>query len=191
MTYDPSRTRAVNTEQHESVVHYYLMRPDKIPVGEHVRPTQKQIVSKEIDELLKETMPVDHRSRHDSVFVMAEPEFSRAGLTYDKGFVHIVKPSNLRGPYDYNWIGVLQSRSGDYTLSPARMSEISRYGGLSDEQIAEKYWNQEESQFPFREFLASEAEIVSHWKEELVLVRSSSSHMGNFRDALSKIRNRF
>jgi hypothetical protein len=85
----------------------------------------------------------------------------------DHGYVHQLEPLGPVEARDVEWIGALQRR---YLKKNLKLTD--KYPGVSDDELADRYWRGELSASPSIEIATKEAKVVSV-EDELSPVRPS------------------
>lgn len=130
-----------------------------------------------VEAILERRRPPECLSRSESVNMREDRDFSLMGIdTIEQGYVHQLEPLGPVEARDVEWIGALQRRYPKRTLNLK-----DKYPGVSDDELAERYWSGELSASPSIEFAAKEAIVVSV-EDELSPVRPSKwADAPNFR----------
>jgi hypothetical protein len=137
---------------------YYRIAAKKCAIDEIMKGRGKRpLADKEpwVETILEGRRPADCPDRGDGVYMREEREFSTVGVTCDEGYVHTVEPIGKVDKRDLAWIGVIQRRH--HKNERARKNE---YPTLSDNDVADRYWNGEASDEPSWEWVAKEAKVV-------------------------------
>ena len=149
---------------------YKRIEKDKRPVGEVITrsgapPLEKDYAA--VETILESRRPSRCLSRSESVNMREDRDFSLMGIDFDSGYVHLVEPLGPVEARDVKWIGALQARypKGGLTLR-------DKYCGVSDDELADRYWRGERSAEPSVEHVTNEARVVSV-DDELSPVRPS------------------
>lgn len=167
---------------------FYRMENTKRSVGyTFLRQGDPPLQAKwpEVEAILERRRPPACISRSEAVYVCEDRDFRHVGLPYHRGYVHEVEPLLPIEKRDAAWIGALQKRH----LTPAQQQDAQanpeRYprtnSDLTDEDIADRYWNGDASEKPRFEVVTKSAQVVS--------VDEQLSPLGPdaIRDALSKV----
>jgi hypothetical protein len=115
--------------------------------------------------------------RGESINMREDRDFLLMGIEGDSGYVHELEPLCPVETRDVAWIGALQERYPSGTRPPR-----DNCPGLSDDQIASRYWSGSLSDKPSLEFATKKAKVISV-DEEPSLVRPSP-----FAEALKQVR---
>lgn len=129
-----------------------------------------------IEDILAGRRPHHCADRGDSIYMREEREFSTVGVTFDNGYVHTVEPIGKVDKRDLAWIGVLQRRH--HKNERVRKNV---HPALSDDDVADRYWNGEASDRPLWEWVTEKATVIDV-DDELSRVRPESPLL----DAFSK-----
>lgn len=96
-------------------------------------------------------------------------DFSLMGInTFNHGYVHQLEPLGPVEARDVEWIGALQRR---YSKPSLKLSD--KYPGVTDDELADRYWRGTLSAKPSVELATKEAKVVSV-EDQLSPVRPSS-----------------
>lgn len=157
--------------------HYYHIAKDK-HAKDHVfkgcgkRPLQDRFPK--VEEILERCRPKGKVDRGNCVYLRDNTDFSKAGVTYDKGYIHTVDPVGEAERRDLVWTGVLQKRY----FEDERFRQDLR-PGLTDDQVAGKWWAGEGSDTPNWEWVATEAAVLDV-EVEPAIVRPDSPLLSIF-----------
>lgn len=160
---------------------YYRIEKDRKPIGYTFHRSGPAPLEKGfplLEALLEQRRPEDKLSRKKAVNMRNDRDFSMMGIdTFDLGFVHQVEPNGSVTEHDVAWIGALQRRqlNGTVTLK-------DKYPNLSDNELVDKYWSGVRSSSPSMEFHTLEAVVVS------VDTDPSPLRPSRMEDALKKVR---
>jgi hypothetical protein len=154
---------------------YYRIAEKKNAIGDlmkgrGVRPLAN--TESQVEEILEARRPPDCPDRGDSIYMREEREFSTVGVTFDEGYVHKVEPLGKVDKRDLAWIGIIQRRHHKNDL--LRKDVLV---GLSDSDIADRYWRGEASSKPLWEWVAKEAKVIDV-DDDLSRVRPKSPLLG-------------
>jgi hypothetical protein len=154
----PSQARA----EQRDVTMYHFSR-QIVPVGEELRAKDGPHLPPMIEQMLEATRPRGKIGRAEAVFVVAIPDFTRFGLPFDQGYIHIVEAIGQVDKHDVSWIGTLQLRhhpSKDPMLKKFSLSNSS----LSDDELCLSYWEGRAGKSPAWEYLARRATVLElYW----------------------------
>jgi hypothetical protein len=107
--------------------------------------------------ILESRRPAKCLSRSLSVNMREDRDFSMMGIgTFTCGYVHQLEPLGPVEARDVVWIGALQVR-----FPKSGLTLPDRYPGLSDDELADRYWRGELSVKPSVEHATKEARVVS------------------------------
>lgn len=134
----------------------------------------------EVEDALGRNKPTASPSRDDCTYMRPDKDFSAVGVDYDDGCVHEVEPVGPVEQRDIYWIGVLVKR---HSKSPQMRADLEP--ALTDDEVAERYWNGSASKNPTWEWVAKEATVISV-DPTLVPVRPNAPMYKAFNDALKK-----
>lgn len=144
---------------------YYHVSREMLSIGTRLYSGGSPMIKDQVSMKLEEARPpVGHWPRHKSIYMVAEPIFTRLGVTYDEGFVHIIAAANVYGPYDIFWIGVLQYRLDDSLSARVRNGLRHRYNKFDDlsvAQLALNYWSGIPSDDCRWEYATDAAEVLA------------------------------
>lgn len=139
---------------------YNRIAKGKKPIGYVFRRNGTAPLAKDyakVEDILERYKPTEKLSRNEAVNMRDDRNFSMMGIdAYDEGYVHQVQPLGDVTEHDVEWIGALQRR---YPKSGMPIKE--KYADLSDQELAENYWNGVKSKFPSMEFHATEATVIN------------------------------
>lgn len=115
----------------------------------------------EIEETLERNRPKHCLRRDNCVYMREDRDFSRMGLSYDEGYVHQVEATELVEQRDVTWIGYLQLLLNQNPQIRA-VSEAQRNSrhGLTNDELAQRYWHGILSPTPHLEYVTSRAKVV-------------------------------
>lgn len=131
-----------------------------------------------VEEILERNRPASCVPRGESVNMRPDRDFKAMGIDkFDYGYVHQVEPIDPVEVRDIEWIGALQAR---YPKSGVRLPE--KYPGVSDDELAQRYWRGELSKKPRTEYATRSAKVLSVEDE---LTRVNGPH--EMEDALKKV----
>lgn len=121
-----------------------------------------------VEQILERRRPKRCLPRSQSVNMRDDRDFSMMGIdTFDRGYVHQLEPLSKVEERDVEWIGALQVR---YSRSELKLTD--KYKCITDDQLADRYWNGTLSESPSVEYATEEARVVSV-EEDLSPVRPS------------------
>lgn len=159
---------------------YYRIEKEMLPVGFTItRNGPSPLVDSypDVESILEKNRPANRLCRSESVYMRIDRDFRRMGLTFECGFVHQLKPVKPVELRDVYWLGVLQRRQ----KADARLPD--QHGQLSDDEVAERYWNVEQPESSSIEYATRAAQVV-HVENEKSLVRPNTLN-----NLLSQLRN--
>jgi len=143
---------------------YYRIAMQQMPIGYIFGPTgifPLGTEARELEECLERNRPACCLQRDGCVYMREDRDFSRMGLSYAEGYVHVVEPIGPVQQRDVTWIGHLQ-----LLLNPSAdiraLSEAQRMRrhGLTNDELAQKYWQGSGSPAPHWEHVTSSAKVV-------------------------------
>lgn len=137
---------------------YYHISPVQLLLGRVIVGTGKRPLEERhpiIEGILEERRPTHELDRGSPVYLRQHKDFSTVGVTYYKGYIHIVEPIGNIRRRDLVWTGILQERH-------ARDMRFrrDRCPLLTDGEIADLWWAGEASDQPDWEFLAERASVI-------------------------------
>jgi hypothetical protein len=91
---------------------YFHISSDKIPIGTGLKGKGAPHVQDEIEAVLESRRPADKLSRSEAVYMLDHTDFSKCGVPYEQGYVHVIEPSGVVQKLDGHWIGRMQRRNG-------------------------------------------------------------------------------
>jgi hypothetical protein len=147
---------------------YYRMSREKAEIGTSLQGKGTLHVGPEIENMLENKRPDGCIPRADCVFFSDTEDATKHGLTYDYGYLQLVEPIGPVQKRDNYWIGQLQLRH-----QKKHDFEDVTIAHLTDEELADKYWNGEPSKKPNWEMVARSATVTGYAHEEPVKVRKS------------------
>ncbi len=115
----------------------------------------------EVEDCLERNRPAPCLRRNSCVYMREDRDFSRMGLTYREGYVHQVVPKGPVEQRDVTWIGYLQlllNRNPRIRVV-SEQHRMSRHG-LTNDELAQRYWAGTYSSTPSIEHVAAQAEVV-------------------------------
>ncbi|MBB6468455.1 hypothetical protein HNQ96_004339 [Aminobacter lissarensis] len=115
----------------------------------------------EVEECLERNRPAHCLRRDGCVYMREDRDFSRMGLSYSEGYVHHVKPTGPVEQRDVTWIGYLQLllNRNPRIRAVSEKQRMSRHG-LTNDELAQRYWQGTLCSTPNLEHVTSEAEVV-------------------------------
>jgi hypothetical protein len=150
---------------------YNRIEKDKRLVGDVITRNGPPPLDKDyavVEAILESRRPAECLSRSESVNMRDDRDFSMMGIhTFEKGYVHQVEPLGAVEARDVEWIGALQAR---YPKGGLNLPD--KYRGVSDDELADRYWRGERSARPSVEHATKKAKVVSR-EDELSLVHPS------------------
>ncbi len=130
--------------------------------GRGVRPLADRF--HQVEEIFERRRPPGKLDRGDCVYVRDKIDFERVGITYSQGFIHTIKPIGDFERRDLRWTGILQMRH----IRDERLRK-GHAPGLTDEEIADRWWRGEASNEPDWEWVGKEAQIVAVETDPIVV----------------------
>ena len=125
---------------------FYHMSRTKLPINTPLKSRGSTHVDPHVEKMLTARKPDPSIARSEGVYLGETEDASRHGLTYDYGYLHTVEPVGDLQRRDSNWVGQLQLR---HHRNPKMVQmQDKRLIGISDEQIADRYWAGEASPNP-------------------------------------------
>lgn len=110
-----------------------------------------------VEAILERRRPEGCVSRRNSVNMREDRDFRTMGIEgFEHGYVHQLEPTKPVEVRDVVWIGALQARYPKNNL-PLR----DQYPGVSDDELADRYWRGELSASPSTECVTEEAIVIS------------------------------
>lgn len=110
-----------------------------------------------VESILEKRRPNGCLSRSESVNMREGRDFSRMGIdTFENGYVHQIEALSAVEKRDVAWIGALQGR-----YPKGNLKHTEKYKNLSDDQIADRYWDGALSENPSWEYATAKAKVVS------------------------------
>lgn len=122
-----------------------------------------------VERILEKRRPSGCLPRSRSVNMREDRDFSKMGIdSFDRGYVHQLESLSEVEERDVAWIGALQVR---YPKSELKLTD--KYEGVSDDQLADRYWKGILSEKPSLEYATEKAKVISV-ENDLSPVRPSS-----------------
>jgi hypothetical protein len=150
---------------------YNRIEKDKRPVGDIITRSGPPPLEQDyavVEAILGSRRPAKCLSRSESVNMREDRDFRMMGIdTFNNGYVHRLEPLGPVEARDVEWIGALQAR---YPKSGLNLCD--KYNGVSDDELADRYWRGELSGRPSVEHATKEAKVVSV-EDQLSPVRPS------------------
>jgi len=140
-------------------MYFYRVARTRYEVGHVFKGSNKYPLQDrfpEVETILERNRPKGKANRAESIYLREDEDFSKAGLTYAKGFVHTVETKDNVERRDLVWTGILQKRY--FQDERFRRDECP---GLSDDEVAKKWWAGEASQSPDWEWITECATVVA------------------------------
>lgn len=131
-----------------------------------------------VEAILERNKPSNAPNRGQSVFMRDDEDFSGVGVTYSKGYVHVVEPVGSVFKRDTYWIGVLQKR---YIKDRRFRNDLE--STLSDDEVAKNYWTGHASAKPIWEWVAEKVKVI-HAAKNPVDVKPNSPLLNALLDSL-------
>ena len=146
------------------MANYFHISQHKLPVGTELSAKGVPHVQEEIETILEKSRPGENLSRADAVYMLDHTDFSKCGVSYRQGYIHVVAPVGTVHKHDSHWIGRMQRRR--IYEKHARSASAPR--DLPDKDLAAGYWSGRPSSEPSWEYLAASARVVKYHCEEMV-----------------------
>ncbi len=114
-----------------------------------------------MEDCLERNRPALCLRRNSCVYMRTDRNFSLMGLTYREGCVHQVVPKGPVALRDVTWIGYLQLllNPNPRIRAVSERERMSRHG-LTNDELAQRYWAGTYSSTPSIEHVAAQAEVV-------------------------------
>ena len=150
---------------------YNRIEEARRPVGgiiERLGPPPLERDYPTVEYILESRRPVRCLPRSESVNMREDRDFSKMGIdAFRWGYVHQLEPISSVEGRDVEWIGALQVRH-----PKAGLKLPDKYDGISDDELADRYWCGTLSKNPSVEYVTKAAKVVSV-EEHLSPVRIS------------------
>ena len=138
------------------------MSKDQLPIGTELCHFGQNMPPAEVEEILERNRPRHGQiSRSAAVFVSESASSSRNGLPYSGGHLHEVEVSEPATRHDNGWIGELQRRHHPNSAIRTSIRPFPGTDGLTDDEIAQKYWVGDPSGKPSWEILCPSATVIT------------------------------
>lgn len=141
---------------------YFHISQDKLAVGTELRSKGVPHLADAIEDVLESLRPEDKLSRSAAVYLLDHADFSKSGVPYEKGYVHLVEPVGAVQKHDAVWIGRIQRRKRFEKFAKTALPPRD----LPDAQLASNYWSGEATPHPEWEYLAASARVVGYLSED-------------------------
>jgi len=148
---------------------YYHMPPVKLLIGETLRAKAATHLDPKVEGILNTRKPAASFARSDAVYLSETTDVSKHGLTYNFGYLHIVKPVGGVQHRDSRWIGELQLRH--HSNCDMRKFCDNSLATLTDEELADKYWAGTASTTPNWETVVESAVVVGLVSDDPIPIR--------------------
>lgn len=144
---------------------YFHVSREKLPLGAELGAKGGPHIADEIEAYLEKARPNGKLARADAIYMLDHVDFSKSGVPYEEGYVHLVEPHEPVQKHDAQWIGRMQRRR--WWKRHAKLTEPPK--DLTDEQLAAGYWSGDASGDKGEwEYLAGSARVVGHHSDEPV-----------------------
>lgn len=135
---------------------YKRMSKDEVEVGNVFKGRGEAIVDQDVEDILEDARPAGALSRIECTYMREDEDFSMMGLPYTYGYVNEVEPVGDVQKHDVAWLGAIQKRR---IKDPRFKKDL--YPGVTDKELAERYWSGEPTEKPDWEYVAKEARTVT------------------------------
>jgi hypothetical protein len=143
---------------------YNRIEKQQKPIGHIFGPTgvfPLGAETPEVEECLERNRPAHCLRRDNCVYMREDRDFSRMGLSYAEGYVHQINPIGPVEQRDVTWIGYLQLllNRNPRIRAVSEEQRMARHG-LTNDELAQRYWQGMVSSTPNLEQVTSQAEVV-------------------------------
>jgi hypothetical protein len=71
---------------------YFHISREKLPLGAELRAKGGPHIDDEIEACLEKARPNGKLARADAIYMLDHADFSKSGVPYEEGYVHLVEP---------------------------------------------------------------------------------------------------
>ena len=146
----------------------FHMSKTRLPIGTILECRGFPFVEIKVEEILSNVRPNNCIGRESSIFMSASRDACKKGLIFDEGYLHVVEPIGRVEKRDINWIKELQLRHHRNSIFHKKVDPALK--NISDEEIANRYWQGISSAVAEWEYVSAAARVIELVSESPITI---------------------